>query len=196
MSAIADRLPTSPGLTSPLDPPPDLPSAEAAREFYLYGAGATASAVWHYAHRNEGWVVSGAAQKRDRLAALIDLVAFELRRIQRLRPGWDGHHAVPVTQAAIYASASLLGKILDATSEPPQIFPLPDGSVQIEWYAGDEIDIEIDSGGAAHVLATSSSGQTLVEGSFDPQAPSQMISDLAKYVRELSAWVAEERQRA
>jgi hypothetical protein len=196
MSTVADRLPTSPGLTSLLDPPPDLPSAEAAREFYLYSTDVTASVMWHYAPRSEGWMVSGAPQKRDRLTALLDLVAAELRRIQRLRSGWDGHHAVPVTQAAIYGAASLLGRVLDATSEPPQIFPLADGSIQIEWYAGDEIDIEIDSGGTVHVLATSSSGQILVEGSFDPQVPSQIISDLAKYVRELSAWVAEERQRA
>jgi hypothetical protein len=196
MSAVADRLPTSPGLTSPLDPPPDLPSAEAAREFYLYGTDAIAPVAWSYAPRNEAWIAGGVSQKRDRLTSLLNLVAAELRRIQRLRPGWDSHHAVPVTQAAVYGAASLLGRVLDATSEPPQIFPLADGGIQVEWYAGDEIDIEIDSGGTAHVLATSSAGPILIEGSFDPQTPSQIISDLTKYVRELSAWVAEERRRA
>jgi hypothetical protein len=79
---------------------------------------------------------------------------------------------------------------------PPQIFPLADGGVQIEWYAaGDEIDIDVDRDGIVHVLATAQDGQPVIEGSADPQQPSELLNDLSEYVRGFSEWVAEERRR-
>lgn len=207
MSALADQPTASPGLTSPLEPPPDLPSADAAREFYLYGAVVAANvfvtnafdfnyrAMWTPSSQTY-WTSTAYTQRNSRLTVLLRLVADELRRLRQLRPGWDGYRAVPVTEAAVYGAASLLGRLLDADSEPPQIFPLNDGGLQVEWYAGgDEIDIDVDRTGMAHVLATKSGGLTLVEGSFDPSRPGQAISDLAKYVREFSIWIAEERKR-
>jgi hypothetical protein len=69
--------------------------------------------------------------------------------------------------------------------------------MQIEWYAaGDEIDIDLDSRGMAHVLATAPNGETVIEGSADPYQPSQLLDDLSKHVRKFSEWVAQERRRA
>jgi hypothetical protein len=196
MSKLADRRPpfTSPGLTSPLDPHPDLPSAESAREFYLHGVTHFAGS-WYQAKYHPSWSYNRPLET-FRLGALLDLVADKLRRLRLLRQGWDGGNACAVTEAAIYGAGWLLDRVLDADSAPPQIFPLTDGGIQIEWYAaGDEIDIDVDSGGTAHVLATTSAGEPVLEGSADPREPSQLLSDLAKHVREFSVWVAQERQR-
>lgn len=197
MSKVAERRPpaTSPGMTSPLDPPPDLPSADAAREFYLHGTSIASAGRWYQAKHHIGWTFSHAPEP-TRFDALIDLVAQQLRRLRLLRAGWDGGSARPVTDEAIYGAAGLLDRILDAESEPPQIFPLTDGGVQIEWYAvGDEIDIDVDSRGTVHILATTPNGETVIEGSADPHQPSQLLNDLSKHVRRFSEWVAQERRR-
>ncbi len=197
MSKLADRRPpaTSPGLTSPGYPPPNLPSADAARDFYLHGMSVWAAGTWLQGNRHLGWTFNREPES-IRLNALFDLVTDRLRRLRLLRPGWDGRNAQPVTEAAIYGTAWLLDRILDAESEPPQIFPLTNGGVQIEWYAaGEEIDIDVDSSGTAHVLATTAAGQTIVEGSADPREQGQLLSDLSKHVRSFSEWVVGERQR-
>lgn len=197
MSKVANRRPpaTSPGMTSPLDPPPDLRSANEAREFYMHGM-SIASIGWYQPTDHIGWTFSH-APKSTRFNALIDVVAQQLRELRLLRPGWDGESARSVTDEAIFGAAGLLGRILDAESEPPQIFPLTDGGVQIEWYAaGDEIDIDVDSHGTAHVLATTPNGETVIEGSADPHQPSQLLNDLTKHVRSFSEWVVQERRRA
>jgi hypothetical protein len=198
MSKVADRRPptTSPGMTSPLDPPPDLPSADAAREFYLHGMSIASAGTWYQAKHHIGWAFSQTPES-TRFDALIDLVAQRLRRLRLLRAGWDGGTARPITDEAIFGAAGLLDRILDTESEPPQIFPLTSGGVQIEWYAaGDEIDIDVDSHGIVHVLATTPSGETVIEGSADPHQPSQLLDDLTKHVRRFSEWVAQERRRA
>jgi hypothetical protein len=199
MNKVADRRPpvTSPGMTSPLDPPPDLPSADAAREFYLHGMSIASPGTWYQVKQHHiGWTFTQTPES-IRFNALIDLVAQQLQRLRLLSAGWDGGSAQPITGAAIYGAAGLLARLLDAASEPPQIFPLTDGGVQIEWYAaGDEIDIDVDSQGTVHVLATAPNGETVIEGSADPYQPSQILSDLSKYVREFSEWVAQERRRA
>lgn len=194
MSKVADRPPaTSPGTTSPSDPPPNLPSADAAREFYVYGMSAASAGWWH---QPIGWTFSQTPEP-TRFNALISLLAQQLTRLRLLRAGWDGESARPVTDEAIYGAGWLLDRILDTESEPPQIFPLTDGGVQIEWYAaGDEIDIDVDSRGMVHVLATKSSGEVVIEGSADPHQPSQLLGDLSKHVRSFSEWVAQERRRA
>jgi hypothetical protein len=197
MSKVADRPPaTSPGMTSPLDPPPDLPSADAAREFYLHGMSTASAGWWPQPTYHIGWTFSQTPEA-TRFNALINLLTQQLRRLRLLRAGWDGGSARPVTDEAIYGAAGLLDRILDTESEPPQIFPLTDGGVQIEWYAaGDEIDIDVDSRGIVHVLATKPNGEIVIEGSADPHQPSQLLGDLSKYVRRFSEWVAQERRRA
>lgn len=198
MSKVAERRPpvTSPGMTSPLDPPPDLSSADAAREFYLHGLSVTATGISYQVKHDFGWDFSQAAES-IRFDALIALVAQQLRRLRHLPVGWDSASAEPVTEPAIYGAAGLLARILDAASEPPQIFPLTDGGVQIVWYAaGDEIDIDVDRRGTVHALVTASNGDTVIEGSADPHHPSQMLNELSKHLRKFSERVVQERRRA
>lgn len=192
MSKLAERRPVAPGVTTPKLPPPQLPGAESARQFYLYGPVLPVMNCWVV---DTSSAYAEPEPVPDRLAALLNLAARELLRLRELRPGWDGRQARPITPWAVYTTIRVLAAILDESSEPPQFFPLLDGGIQVEWYADDEIEIHVDAGGKAYVLATTANGDTLAEGPFDPQAPGQIVRDVAKYLKEFSARVAEERQR-
>src|SRR5260370_992604 len=101
MSKVADRRPpaTSAGMPSPLDPPPDLPSADAAREFYLHGMSIASAGWWYQATYHIGSTFSQTPES-TRFNALIDLLSQQLRRLRLLRAGWDGGSSRPVTDDA------------------------------------------------------------------------------------------------
>jgi hypothetical protein len=187
MTVLADRSSKASGTTQEPQPPPELPTVDAAQDFYIYGARAHAvfQVKWH-----------GAAPLRwaDPWDRLLEAVAFDLVRLQDLRPGWDGRRARRVTPEAMRSTLEILGRILNVNSEPPQVFPLPTGGIQLEWLAGgDEIEIEIDSSGASRVLAESTTGNTIAEGDLDPSQPDGLIAVVAEFLTELSAHVAAER---
>jgi hypothetical protein len=195
MTILDDQRPTASGTTSLPGPPPQLPNVDAARQFYLYGAGAMTTGGWVLQY-NSPALAYVYLPESSRRAALLEWVVQEFTRLRKLPLGWDGHRAKPITQEAIYGAAWVLNAILDGDSQQPQIFPLPDGGVQVEWYAdGDDIEVEIDRIGEAHVLAESARGETLAEGTFDPQSPSEMISVIAKLVKEFSARVSAAQRR-
>lgn len=190
MSLLADRLPVATSTTNRPEPPPELPAVEAAQQFYLYGS---SGAVW----AQFKWVPAGRVYyfppETRRIEPLLDWVRQELSRLMTLQPGWDGHRAKPITEHALYGTGWVLSALLNQDSVAPQFFPLPDGGIQIEWFADDEIEIEIDGSGQGHVLAAAANGDTIAEGTFDPQAPGELIADVAKFLEELSARVKAER---
>jgi hypothetical protein len=194
MTVLDDRRPVASGMTNKPEPPPELPAVDAAREFYLYGSGAVGTVLWH-GHRAVGGLVYYSELEPDRLGRLIDWVARELTRLRELRPGWDGHRARSITEEAVNGTVRVLADVLDEESEPPQFFPLPDGGIQVEWYADDDIEVEIDATGEAHALVTAANGDTLVEGTFDPHEASDVVASVASFLKALSTRVAAERQR-
>jgi hypothetical protein len=194
MTALDDRRPVASGLTNMPKPPPELPAVDSARQFYLHGSRAAGTVVWH-GHRAAAGLVYYSAPEPDRLARLINWVARELTRMRELQPGWDGHRAVPITEEAVNGTVRALADVLDEDSEPPQFFPLPDGGIQVEWYADDDIEVEIDGKGEAHALVTAANGDIIVEGTFDPHEASDVVVGVARFLKTFSARVAAERQR-
>lgn len=180
---LAVDLPVASGVTKRSDPPSPQPAADAAREFYLRRREVS---LWRYVSYS----------RQDRPSELFAWVNGELHRLAELRPGWDGHRAKSITESALYSARLVLSAVLQEDSVPPQIFPLPDGGIQVEWYADDEIEIEIDGSGAAHVLATSASGDMVAEGVVDPHLPGATTRSVARFLKELSAKVVAERRRA
>ena len=99
---------------------------------------------------------------------LADYVQSEINRLLSLDKRWDGHRARPGTDEAAGSSISIVFSLCDEISLPPQFFPLPDGGVQIEWHvAGASVEIEVDSMGGAHALATDSVGSALIDQDLD-----------------------------
>jgi hypothetical protein len=196
MTILADRQPIASGATTQPEPPPVLPNVDDAQRFYLCGSYASSAAVGPWPCNSTSGYVYYVERGPGSLAWILREVAGELSRLSQLRPRWDGHRARPITQEAIYATARVLTSLLDWKSEPPQFFPLPGGGIQVEWLADDQqIEIEIDQVGEAHVLATAASGDVLVEGILDLQGPSDLVTTVARLVKELSAEIIAERQR-
>lgn len=191
MTVVADRRSVASGTWSQPEPPPELPSVDDAQRFYLFGT--RARSTWFSCQAVPGPVYVESAP--GGLARVLEKVAGELTRLGQLRPGWDGRQGRPVTQEAVFGAAWVLGNVLDARSEVPQLFPLPGGGLQIEWYGDDQVEIEIDAVGRAHILATTANGRILTEGTFDPQTPSGLTATIAALIKNLSAQVAAERQR-
>jgi hypothetical protein len=189
MTILADRGSKASGTTQERLPPPELSTVDAAQDFYIYGSKAhTVIEVKWQPKPPLRWV--------DPWDRLVESVAFELTRVQELSPGWDGRRARSIAPAAIRGTAEILGRILDVDSEPPQVFPLPTGGIQLEWMAaGDEIEIEIDASGVAHVLAQSASGDTIAEGELDLRQADGLIVVVKRFLKDLSAAVSDERRR-
>lgn len=101
-----------------------------------------------------------------------DVVGYmeaRLNELLALPPDWDGRRAVEVADSAVETTVNVLNAVMEPRSAPPQFFPLPDGGVQTEWHVGgNSIEIEIDASGEPHVLATTSTGETVAEGVLRP----------------------------
>lgn len=104
-----------------------------------------------------------------------ELGLARLNDLLDLPPGWDGSRARPVTDAAALSAMKTLFAVANDRSLAPQIVPLVDGGIQIEWHAGGfSIEIEVDGSGDAHYLAVNAAGQAVV----DEEAATSRITDL------------------
>jgi len=122
--------------------------------------------------------------------SFIDHAERELTKLMSLRAGWDGQRAKRITQQAIFAAIEVQIRLLDEAAALPQYFPLIDGGIQLEWYAaGDEISIEIDSDGEAHVLAFRN-GDLEIEGLLSLNGESEICSSARNFLKTLSQRVA------
>lgn len=207
MTILVDRQSAASGTTRHPEPPPELPGVDDAKQFYLSGQGLSSfvAAGTTYWSVGTGWGLTtdiwiphfsySHHRMSRRLDSLGETLVWELKRLRKLPEGWDGRRARPITPEALYGTILALAALMDEESVPPQFFPLHDGGIQFEWYADDQIEIEVNREGEAHVLATNANGDTLAEGAFDPQPPSELTATVAQLVKNLSVRVVAERRR-
>lgn len=91
-----------------------------------------------------GWVSSIYATTRqyvDRrpsvpspLAPWEESVTSALAALERLTPNWDTYGAFPVTRTHSTRAAKFLRLVMAEDSVVPDVVPLSDGGVQLEWY--------------------------------------------------------------
>jgi hypothetical protein len=113
----------------------------------------------------------------------------QVNALFKLRQGWDGYRARALATEAVNGAIELMFTIADELSVPPQLFPLPDGGIQLEWHAaGEDIEIEVDAAGTAHALATNAAGQVLINEEVG--ASPQSLDAVRAAVRSLSARLA------
>lgn len=116
----------------------------------------------------------------------VDIAEVQLKELLALRRGWDGRWAAPVTVEAVETVIGVLEALMTETSLPPQFFPLADGGIQLEWHAGgDDIEVEVDGAGEAHVLAIDSTEQTVADGILTPDHRDR-IDDVARFLGQIS----------
>lgn len=62
--------------------------------------------------------------------------------LSRLQPGWDGYRAVPIKTDVLLFAMQILTDVLGPGSAAPQLVPLSNGDVQLEWHTKG-IDLEL-----------------------------------------------------
>jgi hypothetical protein len=121
----------------------------------------------------------------------VQYVEAELNALCALPERWDGHHAQPITDRAIEGTIQVLGALMDQTSPPPQLFPLPDGGIQAEWHvAGNKIEIEIEGTGDAYLLADRGDGSVVAEGVATRNDPDGAVTAAREFLRALASRLA------
>jgi len=83
-------------------------------------------------------------------------VLRRLGELIQLPLGWDGYEGIPVSLPNAYFAVRMLEAVCRINTPPPQIVPLSDGGLQIEWHTLKE-DIEIQVRGPLEVDAWHSS---------------------------------------
>jgi hypothetical protein len=61
-------------------------------------------------------------------------VVARLAELERLIPNWDGEGALPVSRRHANRANAFLARVMSPTSAAPEVVPLADGGVQLEWH--------------------------------------------------------------
>jgi hypothetical protein len=86
-----------------------------------------------------------------------DIVTARLAELERLAPGWDSEGALPVGRRHANRAIQFLVRLMATREAPvavPDIIPLADGGVQLEWHmaSGRRIDFVSDDGSDPVIL--------------------------------------------
>ncbi len=130
--------------------------------------------------------VAGAVETQQPLPYLQD-IERKINRLLELPAGWDGRRATRTTVPAVGATVRLLLALMTPQSLPVQLFPLPDGGIQVEWHvAGSSIEIDIDGKGEAFVTAETSEGRLIAEGDLDVNSLGGLMKDTRRFLSRMS----------
>jgi hypothetical protein len=179
MSVLDDRA-TSSGLTRRPVPAPLLPGVRAAQDFL----------VGREEPLRRRLLINVDSSHGTKRPWFIEHMEQELNRLVPLGEGWDGRRARPLDERAIRSVVFLLAVLLTDDIAPAQFFPLPDGGVQAEWHFDrHSVEIEVDADGEAHVLATSPTGDVVLEGTLNASDRDEALLAVRRLLRELSSRV-------
>ena len=71
-------------------------------------------------------------------------VVEKLQEYTKLRDNWDSYGGLAPTKQALLAAQELMNNILEPETPVPYVFPVPNGSIQIEWALPDfEVEVEV-----------------------------------------------------
>ena len=80
-------------------------------------------------------------------------IAERLDELASLEPNWDGYGAKLIDPAALRQASVVLEDLHGWPLREPEIFPVPDGGVQLEWTSGPvELELEFEAGGQSAVF--------------------------------------------
>ena len=175
LTQLLDR-PLAAGSTLYPQTMPVSPSVRAAEDFYLRGSGQPGRQILIQVTGPAG------SLRRTWLATHMEQ---QINGLLRLAPGWDGRRARPLTDEAVGSAIGLLFAVASDLSLPPQLFPLPDGGLQMEWHAGQSVEIEVDAVGDAHVLVADESGDILTNEELAP-ADDVILARTRRVIEDLS----------
>lgn len=94
--------------------------------------------------------MTGPAGYRFRSAAVacqpwIGPLRLRVEEVLALPAGWNGEGSSPVDPSAVRHALTVIDEL--GSSEEPWLVPLPNGHVQLEWFAGDVV-VEVPPAGS------------------------------------------------
>ncbi|MCY3586862.1 MAG: hypothetical protein OXG76_14330 [Acidimicrobiaceae bacterium] len=160
MTTCAKLCPVSDRASNPLPDFAHPPVVEVALAAQLAEPLSFDAEAWHFAAERgapaagtqSGWMVG---------------IWERLRVLQELPADWNGYGELPIALEAVAQTAKLLGA-LGLPHPKPDIVPVSDGGIQIEWSgAGSELEVEVGPQGETHAYLVNAEG---VEQEFDVAA--------------------------
>jgi len=112
-------------------------------------------------HPRSGWV----QELEDRFNVLTSL-----------RIGWDGYAGLPVSFTCAQFAANLIERLHNSALPAPQLVPLADGTLQLEWHMN-EFDVEVHVVGPYDVVAYRADLRTNEEDEIEVQTDFTALSD-------------------
>ena len=92
---------------------------------------------------NSAEFISGSSAK---IPNVVKLAIEELDELAQLGENWDSYGAYSPSKRSLVGACQLINELLDKDTPKPDIFPVPNGNVQIEWScSGIELEIEVIS---------------------------------------------------
>ena len=119
------------------------------------------------------------------VASLSERAGTKLDELTTLDRGWDGYDGIPVQHHTVRRAQEFLEAIEEHTQVMPDIVPLSNGGLQLEWFVGAyEVEVEIDSShsGAIQVSFECMADNRCVE---IPVSDPSDVSGIATYFKEL-----------
>jgi hypothetical protein len=136
------------------------PGTQAARDFYELGL--------PVAHERRLEILA----TDETMSWLAEWMEKRINALLRLPEAWNGRQSRQITFEAAQAAVFAAFAITKDTKLGPQIFPLADGGLQLEWHAaGLDLELEIDAVGEAHVLAVDPNGTELINDELSTDPP-------------------------
>lgn len=84
-----------------------------------------------------------------------------------LEPGWDSYDANPVSRSAAETGLARLFDVMQPSSPPPTVAPIPDGGLQFEWHRnGLDVEIELSRDGVARFVVADLSLDSEIEADW------------------------------
>jgi hypothetical protein len=111
----------------------------------------------------------------------VQAVQSSLDSTRALAPNWDGYGAPVIEPAVIDAAKSFIAKLPENFAPRPQVVPMSNGTLQLEWHEGPKsLEIEFESAASVRYLRWHSEEGVEDEDSF-PIANLQRAIDLIRW---------------
>ena len=123
--------------------------------------------------------------KESLFPSLTERAKRTLDELVSLDEGWDGYNGIPVLPEVAEHARLFLKRVEKYTNLMPDIIPLSNGGLQLEWYVGKyEIEAEIEPDCTTILLFEDRGDERSIEVSLDATLD---LSDVAEFFREISS---------
>lgn len=118
---------------------------------------------------------------------VLEAAAAQLKPLLQLRDGWDGARARKVDPHAAIWSLWVIADLVSDALVMPQLFPLPDGGIQLEWLIdGNGLEIDVAPSGEIGILGVDRVGFSRVDGEARAGDGFGPLEEARAYLKEIA----------